>query len=61
MNENERMAKLANIKINFGKYKNRKTWGEIVNEDENYSEWLLTISSYLPLTKFLIWKLKMNK
>ena len=60
-NENEKMKKLAITKINFGKYKNLKTWEEVVEEDRQYAEWLLTISKYEPLTKYLVWKLKMGK
>jgi len=59
--ENERMGKLAKIKINFGKYKDLKTWEEVVVDDKQYAEWLLTVCTYPPLTKFLIWKLKMSK
>ena len=51
MDENEKMKKLAKIKINFGKYKDLKTWGEVVEDDKQYAEWLLTVSKYLPLTK----------
>jgi hypothetical protein len=58
-NENERMEKLAQINLNFGKHKG-KTWGDVVSEDKAYSEWLLTISSYKPLSQFLIYRLKMG-
>ena len=59
--ENERMEKLAKIKINFGKYKDLKTWEEVVEDDKPYAEWLLKISTYPPLSKYLLWKLKMDK
>ena len=38
MNENEKMEKLAKIKFNFGKYKDLKTWEEVVEDDRSYAE-----------------------
>jgi hypothetical protein len=61
MDENEKMEKLAKLKFNFGKYKDLKTWEEVVEDDRSYAEWLLKISTYAPLSKYLVWKLKMDK
>ena len=61
MNENEKMEKLAKLTFNFGKYKDLKTWEEVVEEDRSYAEWLLKISTYPPLSKYLVWKLKLDK
>ena len=58
--ENERMERLSQIKLNFGKYKGKR-WGDMVRDDRSYAEWLLTVSSYRPLSQFLIWKLHMGK
>jgi uncharacterized protein (DUF3820 family) len=49
----ERMKKLAAIRMDFGKYKDQLSWGDMVDCDPDYAQWLITWSTYKPLVEYL--------